>query len=75
MGLSLASSSDIVIISDIDELPRPSSIIAFDPSQTELAFVQTLHFLNNLNRLKMTDDGKYPETHCKIKITTVGYLR
>lgn len=76
--ITRAGMNDIVIVSDLDEIPSPGAIRSFDPESTDVAYVRQLHFtyfFNNL-RVDQTSNNKriYPMPHSKVRIATVKYF-
>ena len=73
-GLKHASPTDWVMISDVDEIPRPEAILRYRPRYLCATFVQ-LHFnyfVNNL-AIQIKSPGT-PRWWIRPKITTVSHL-
>lgn len=72
-GLVSASSNDVVIVSDVDEIPSPSAVCQYNRFYLRANLNQ--YFFNyHLNRMVVKGDGSpWPWTHPKI--TTAGHLK
>ncbi len=74
-GLGDAAPNDRVIISDVDEIPRPEAVLRYRPWYLYGTFVQRhySYFFNNL--AVETDDRMTPRWWIRPKITTAGHLK
>lgn len=69
VGLRDADDDDIVIVSDLDEIPRPSSVRQFDPEKMLVGALKMDKFSYYLNCLEIAQGWE------SAKITTVKCLR
>lgn len=78
-GLAAAADGDIVVTSDLDEIPRASALEAYDPSMGLVGLNLSLHayWLNMVNReteypwAKVLPQGMARNmTHCQIRYTS-----
>jgi beta-1,4-mannosyl-glycoprotein beta-1,4-N-acetylglucosaminyltransferase len=74
-GLTAAAPDDRVIVSDVDEIPKPEAIMRYRPWYLYGTFFQKFYayFLNNLG--VKTHDPRQPRWWIRSKITTVAHLK
>jgi beta-1,4-mannosyl-glycoprotein beta-1,4-N-acetylglucosaminyltransferase len=74
-GLTNATTDDWIILSDVDEIPRPEAILRYRPWNLSATLVQRFYcyFVNNL--AVQTHAPLRPRWWIRPKITTVGHLR
>lgn len=74
-GLSHADPDDRIIISDVDEIPRPEAVLRYRPWNLYGTLIQRhyAYFLNNL-AVDPSDKSK-PRWWIRPKITTAGHLK
>lgn len=74
-GLDDAADDDRVIVADLDEIPHPDAIRAYDPRRLVGTFVQRF-FSYRLNNLAVRlEDPNRERDWIRCKITTAGHLR
>ena len=74
-GIEDADDEDRVVIADLDEIPHPDAIRAYDPTRLIGTFVQRF-FSYSLNNLAVkTDDPRVARDWIRCKITTSGHIR
>ena len=74
-GLTDAASDDWIMISDVDEIPRPEAIVRYRPWNLSATFIQRHYnyFLNNL--AVRSQESLEPRWWVRPKITTLSHLR
>jgi len=71
-GLFDARPDDLVIVSDLDEIPRPEALASYDPVRYKRGDLQQYFYAYYLNNLRM--DGDKPAVWLGSKITTFRHL-
>ncbi|MDQ2079551.1 hypothetical protein RA307_05100 [Xanthobacteraceae bacterium Astr-EGSB] len=71
-GLFDAEKDDVIIVSDLDEIPRPEAIGTYDPKRYKRGDFEQRAFAYYLNNQLM--DGELPARWYGSKITTFGHL-
>ncbi len=73
-GLYDAQDQDWILISDLDEIPRPDTISQFNPQKYKRGDFSQRAYVYRFNNLSIKDDGS-PKFWPGSKITTFKYLR
>ncbi len=74
-GLANAADDDWILLSDVDEIPRPEAVLRYRPWNLSATLVQRFYcyFLNNL--AVQAKDPQPPRWWIRPKITTMGHLK
>lgn len=73
-GLYDAQDHDWILISDLDEIPRPETIVQFNPQRYKRGDFQQLAYVYRLNNLSVLPD-KSPNIWTGSKVTTYGNFK
>lgn len=73
-GLTTASDSDIVLVSDLDEIPKPQSIAQYEPRYLRATLLQTQHYYR-FNWVSIDQTTREIEVWRNAQITTMGHIR
>ncbi len=73
-GLYDARDNDWILVSDLDEIPRPESIAHYNPQRYKRADFQQRAYVYRLNNLSILEDGR-PNFWPGSKITTYHYFK
>lgn len=73
-GLYDARDHDWIMVSDLDEIPRPECIAQYDPQRYKRADFQQRAYVYRLNNLSVLEDGQ-PNIWPGSKITTYAYFK
>lgn len=73
-GLDAAADSDTVLVSDLDEIPRPGAIARYDPRHLRGTFLQNQHYYR-FDWVSIDQATRRIETWRSAQVTTMGHIR